>query len=160
MPVFNAAGLELLQSLEALKLEAYADEGGVWTIGWGHTGAEVMPGLHWTKEHADLVLAEEIQHYAKNVLRLLPNPELLNDNQFSALVIFAYNIGIEKFAASSALGKVLKLQFKAVPDRMKLYHWVHDRITKELKDSKNLRTRRLREIALWEKPPSAPKPMV
>jgi len=34
----NRAGLELLQHFESLRLEAYQDSVGVWTIGWGHTG--------------------------------------------------------------------------------------------------------------------------
>ena len=40
--MINAAGIALIKEFEGCKLEAYPDFGGIWTIGYGHTG----PGVH------------------------------------------------------------------------------------------------------------------
>ena len=43
MPQINQAGLNLIEEFEGDELRAYADSGGVETIGYGHTG-DVTPG--------------------------------------------------------------------------------------------------------------------
>lgn len=47
---YSNAGMEVTTTDEGLRLKAYQDSGGVWTIGWGHTGPEVVEGLIWTRE--------------------------------------------------------------------------------------------------------------
>nr|WP_205208480.1 hypothetical protein [Chromobacterium haemolyticum] len=41
----SANGIKLIQQFEGLRLKAYQDAVGVWTIGYGHTGPDVTPGL-------------------------------------------------------------------------------------------------------------------
>jgi lysozyme len=141
----------LLEKWERLELTAYVDEGGVWTIGYGHTGHEVIPGLVWTREQADLMLQRDLGQYIDGVRKLLALGIVLNDNQFSALVIFAFNIGLESFAASTALRRVNIRAFGDVPPAMALYKYVHDRRTGKLMLSQNLIKRRAWEIELWKK---------
>lgn len=45
--------IELLKFEEGLKLEAYQDTVGVWTVGYGDTGPDVVKGLKISKEEAD-----------------------------------------------------------------------------------------------------------
>ena len=45
-------GVDFIKSHEALRLKAYQDSKGVWTIGWGHTKG-VKPGDVITREQAE-----------------------------------------------------------------------------------------------------------
>lgn len=63
MPInmdYDESGMEVTQSDEGLRLHAYQDSGGVWTIGWGHTGPDVHEGLVWTRAQALAALREDL----------------------------------------------------------------------------------------------------
>jgi lysozyme len=116
-------GLSMLRRLEGYRCKAYKDAGGVWTIGYGHTsmaGApQVKPGMRISRREADAILARDVAGFARGVARLLDVP--LSDGQFSALVSFAYNIGLENFRRSSVLRAVNSGNFAAVPRRLSLW---------------------------------------
>ncbi len=95
-------GLALIKEFEGCKLEAYLDGGGVWTIGWGHTGPDVHEGLIWTQHQADMALLEDVQEAVDGVNRLVTAP--LTQNEFDALVSFAYNVGLDIDADTKAEG--------------------------------------------------------
>ena len=86
----NDAGLNLIKSFEGCKLTAYQDAVGVWTIGWGHTSG-VKQGQKITQAQADEYLKKDLAKFEKAVEKI--NSIGLNENQFSALVSFAYNCG-------------------------------------------------------------------
>lgn len=100
----NAKGLKLIKEFEGCKLSAYRDIVGVWTIGYGHTGDDVRPGMSISQEQADALLAKDVSNTSHHVSLLLKAD--LNDNQFSALVCFAYNLGCAALARSTLLKKV------------------------------------------------------
>lgn len=52
MPVISS-GQDLTKFNEGCRLTAYQDGGGVWTIGWGHTGPDILEGLVWPQDKAD-----------------------------------------------------------------------------------------------------------
>lgn len=85
----NDAGLKLIKSFEGCRLTAYQDSVGVWTIGYGHT-AGVKAGQKITQEQADEYLRKDIAKFEKAVDALGMD---FNENQFSALVSFAFNCG-------------------------------------------------------------------
>lgn len=95
----NQAGLDLLKSSEGCSLTAYKDGGGVWTIGYGTTGSEVSPGLKITQKQADDFLKADLSVFCEAIDDLVHVP--LTDNQFSALVVFVYNVGINAFSKST-----------------------------------------------------------
>ncbi len=64
---YSEIGLALTEQFESCRLTAYPDVKSVWTIGWGHTGPEVVPGLVWTQERADAQLLKDIQHAVDTV---------------------------------------------------------------------------------------------
>lgn len=99
----NKAGLDLIKSFESCKLSAYRCSAGVLTIGWGHT-AGVTEGMTITQSRADQLLSQDISIYEKDVSRLVKVP--LTDNQFAALVSFAFNCGsdIDTDATAEGLG--------------------------------------------------------
>lgn len=98
-------GLELIKSFESCQLTAYPDPatgGAPWTIGWGHTGPEVHPGLVWTQEQADQILADDLNKIEQAVSTLIK--VAVSQNQFDALVSFAFNTGTDIDADTIAEG--------------------------------------------------------
>ena len=84
-------GLELIMSFEGCRLAAYQDAGGVWTIGYGHTG-DVKPNTAITKQQAELYLIYDLTNKEKYV-NSYDNIYHFTQNQFDALVSFCYNAG-------------------------------------------------------------------
>lgn len=97
----NQAGIDLIKSFEGLRLTAYQDQVGVWTIGYGHTGADVTPGLMISEDDAERLLEADLQRFQTGVSSLVCKP--LTPSQFAALVSFAYNLGISSLAKSTLL---------------------------------------------------------
>ena len=79
-------------------------DGKPWTIGWGHTGYDVKPGLVWTQKQADDVLVNDLATKEKAVSSLVKKN--LTQGQFDALVSFAYNLGEGNLQKSSLLSKL------------------------------------------------------
>jgi lysozyme len=103
LPQMNAAGIALVKSFEACKLTAYRDGGGIWTIGRGHTkGAK--QGMTCTQAQADQWFDEDIQETVRVLQGVVP--PTINENQFSACVSLAYNIGVGHFSNSTLLKKL------------------------------------------------------
>lgn len=97
-------GLDLIKRYEGCRLESYRDVVGVWTIGYGHTQG-VYAGQKITQREADRLLEQDVNNFAKKVSLLVG--ESVNQNQFDALVSFAYNCGIGNLTKSTLLKKVL-----------------------------------------------------
>lgn len=105
----NKEGLELIKSFEGCRLTAYRCPAGVWTIGYGNTfyesGMKVKEGDTITQERAEELFANILQlKFVEPVRRLLRQE--LNNNQFSAIVSFAYNLGTGNLKSSTLLKKV------------------------------------------------------
>jgi lysozyme len=96
---------------------------GVWTIGYGHTsmaGApDVRAGMTVTEVEAAEILARDVGMFAEGVRKLVRVE--LTEGQFSALVSFAYNVGLGALKTSSVLVAVNKRDFAAVPRRLQLW---------------------------------------
>lgn len=98
-------GLNLIKTYEGLELTAYPDPGtggAPWTIGYGHTGPEVHAGLVWTQQQAEQALASDVAQSERDVTSLVKVQ--INQNQFDALVSFAYNCGSDIDADDIAEG--------------------------------------------------------
>ena len=93
--------IDLASEFEGCKLEAYKDLGGVWTIGYGHTGPEVCEGLKITQDRALQLLSDDMLHADAVVNKMVS--VRVNQNQFDALVDFVFNVGSGNFAQSSLL---------------------------------------------------------
>ncbi len=87
----NAAGRSIIMSFEDLRLQAYRCPAGVLTIGYGHTGPDVVKGMTITKLQAEALLAGDLSRFERDVASLVKAP--VTDNQFAALVSFAFNVG-------------------------------------------------------------------
>ncbi len=98
---YSSKGLALTEQFEGLRLTAYQDSVGVWTIGYGHTGSDVHPGLTITQQQASDLLRKDVASAVATVNRLVSVP--LTQNQFDALVDFVFNAGAGNFADSTLL---------------------------------------------------------
>ncbi|MEG4344417.1 glycoside hydrolase family protein [Microcoleus sp. A003_D6] len=97
----NEEGFKLLTTFEGCELTAYDDGGGVWTIGYGHTGDDVFPGLTISQTQAEELLRLDLEKFESFVEDAVEVQ--LNDNQFSALVCFCFNVGPGGFGSSTLL---------------------------------------------------------
>jgi lysozyme len=104
----NKAGIDLMHDFEGCRLEAYLCPASVPTIGYGSTyyedGRPVKIGDAITQERADQLFEAIAEDFAKRVRSLLKVG--LNENQFSALVSFTYNVGVANLKKSTLLKKV------------------------------------------------------
>ena len=90
-------GIDLIHSFEGLSLTPYICPAGVPTIGWGNTyypnGKKVtMKDKAITREQADEIFAFVLSLFERDVTQLVGNTPI-TQNQFNALVSFAYNVG-------------------------------------------------------------------
>jgi lysozyme len=156
MAQMNDGGIALLKKCEGCVLHAYDDANkkpvnpgtpihGKLTIGYGHTGNDVFPGLAWTKEQADHALQNDVAAVSSEITPLITAG--LSDNQFSAFVCLAFNIGAHAFAGSSALHLANQKDFANVPTHIML--WDKTTINGRLVVSLGLQHRRGAEVVLW-----------
>jgi len=103
----NSDGLLIIKSFEGLELRAYQDSVGVWTIGYGHTSMagppQVYPGMVITQAEAEAILRRDLQVFETGVRNALTIAT--NSDQFSAMVSFAFNVGVGAFSGSTLLRK-------------------------------------------------------
>lgn len=97
----NGSGLALIKRSEGLELKAYPDPGSggdPWTIGYGHTGPDVRPGMVITEAQAEELLKKDLERFEAAVADMC---KVATDNQFSAMVSLAFNVGEENFRRST-----------------------------------------------------------
>lgn len=87
-------GIALIKKFEGCKLTAYkaVPTEKYWTIGYGHYGSDVQPGMAITQYQADLFLLLDCEKFEKKVEKYNAKYHW-TQNEFDALVSFAYNIG-------------------------------------------------------------------
>lgn len=110
MASVSQTGIDLVKHFEGCRLEAYQDEVGVWTIGWGITNADksitgttIKKGLKISKATAEKWLKESLnKKYLPKVMKY-DTRYGWNQNEIDALVSFAYNIGsIDQLTANGS----------------------------------------------------------
>jgi len=138
----NEAGLGLVKEFEGLRLTAYRCPRGVWTIGYGHTRT-AYPGMAIDEAQAESLLLSDLEEFARAIDRLVDVP--LNDNEFSALVCFAFNVGVAALERSSLVKLLNRGWYEQVPAQMMRWVFVNGEA------SGGLSRRRAAEGALWKR---------
>ncbi len=101
----SKTGLDLIKTFEGCRLKAYKCPADVWTIGYGHTGSDVKQGMVITQAEADRLLQQDLERFEKNVMKF-SNKYHWTQNEFDALVSFAFNIGsIDQLTANGTRTK-------------------------------------------------------
>ena len=89
----------ITKQFEACRYEPYICPAGKLTIGYGHTGSDVVEGMRIDKEKADALLMADLQ-FAQNVVNSMVDADL-TQNQFDALCDFVFNCGSGNFKTST-----------------------------------------------------------
>jgi len=137
--------INLIKQFEGVRLTAYQDGGGVWTIGYGHTGnvdgVPIKKGMTITEEKAEELLKSDLARFEKHVLSFNKKYNW-TQNEFDALVSFAFNLGsINQLTGNSTRTKV--------EISKKMWEYSNMRIGGKLTWIKGLHTRRLKETLLF-----------
>ncbi|MEA2719191.1 MAG: lysozyme [Candidatus Eremiobacteraeota bacterium] len=128
----NQAGLEIVKESEgyarlipgSTSVRAYPDPGtggDPWTIGYGHTGSDVFPGVVFTQAQAEAALLSDLAGAQSDVSAAVTVP--LNDNEFSALVSFTFNVGGPQLDTSTLLHLLNQGDRQAAADQF--LRWVN-----------------------------------
>ncbi|MCH7339871.1 lysozyme [Acinetobacter higginsii] len=120
----SAHGINLITSFEDLKLHAYDDGVGVWSIGFGTTvyptGVRVKQGDYCTLEQAKSFFQHDLKYFQKAINEAVTVP--LSQNQFDALVSLAYNIGSNAFKNSTLLKYLNALAYQDAADQFLVWN--------------------------------------
>ena len=117
-------GLSMIERFEGCLLKSSNKLDGVWTIGYGQTGSyygkRVRRGMTTTKAEAHAWLRDHsIKTYEDAVTQAVKVP--LNQNQFDALVSFAYNVGVGALKQSTALRKLNAGDYAGAADALTMW---------------------------------------
>lgn len=105
-------GLSLLKQFEGCKLVAYRDSANIPTIGYGHIqGVKMSDKI--TQEQADQWLKEDVAKFERGVNKLVRELGVtITQNQFDALVCFAFNVGLSALQKSTLAKKLYTMDNK------------------------------------------------
>lgn len=153
IPSLKAAE-QIIKEFEGLYLKAYPDpltKADPWTIGYGATkyanGRPVKEGDVITREQAEDLLKLEIEFIAKQLSQSVPHWREMTDEQKSAIVSFAFNLGTKFYGSAGfeTITRALKArEWDKVPDALLLYRNPGTNVEAGLK------RRRIAEGELWK----------
>lgn len=151
----SGAGVELIKSFEGFRTRATRLPDGTWIVGYGHT-AGAREGLRVTRADAELVLRH---HDLKPIETLIGESVLtpLTQNEFDALVSFAFNIGPKAFLESNVLALLNSGERLQAAEGMSA--WRKGRFDGEVRVVDALVRRRAAEKALFLEHPSGRIPV-
>lgn len=120
-PRFNRRGVNLIAEFEGFRSCPYRDVVGVWTIGYGTTGNVGPHSPCITEAVAKNWLRRDAREFGREIRRLVR--VRLSNNEYSALVSFAYNVGAGAFASSTLLRLLNEGKRQAAADQFG--QWVY-----------------------------------
>lgn len=151
----SESGIELIKSFEGFRARAARLPDGSWLIGYGHTRS-ARTGLTVSREDADLILRHaDLPPVERFVCDLVLTP--LNQNEFDAIVSFAWNVGEFAFASSDVLAELNSGDRLSAASAM--LFWRRGRVDGQLKVIDGLVRRRVAEMALFLDHPSGRSPV-
>ncbi|WP_049064012.1 lysozyme [Acinetobacter seifertii] len=123
MKISNS-GINLIKSFEGLRLKAYDDGVGVWTIGYGTikypNGVQVKKGDVCTEQQAEEYLRNDLTKFEAAINKLVKVS--LSQNQFDAIASFTYNLGETNLANSTLLKKLNKGDYQGASDQFLVWN--------------------------------------
>lgn len=134
-------GQSFVKSEEGCRLSAYKDQGGVLTIGYGHTGPDVTPNLEWSQKQADDHFIDDIVGREDQLSKLIKVS--VNQNQFDALFSLMYNIGYQALKDSTLLRLLNQGSVKKAAEQFTVWNRVGGNF------NPGLLSRRTRELILF-----------
>ena len=120
----SGLGLAILEQREGVRLEAYRDSRGIWTIGVGHTAMAgkpyPVPGMTITQQQASDIFHSDLQPG----IAAINNAGLkLTQCQFDALCSLGFNIGWGSLTHSTVMRELAAGNVQAAADAFLM--WDH-----------------------------------
>ena len=146
-------GSELFGALKAAGIDPYNVpvvpvryanlSGAPWTIGFGDTGPDVVPGLRIVQAEADARFAKRLaQEFEPGVSAAVK--VIVTQRQFDALVCLAYNIGVDAFRKSTLLSCLNRRQTSTASNQFLVWNKSNGKVML------GLRRRRAAEQAVFD----------
>jgi len=130
----NQAGINLIKEFEGFRRNAYLCPANKPTIGYGNTvypdGRKVKLGDTISPKEAEELLQITVDNFAKECDRLITVP--VNDNQFSALVSFTFNVGVTAFRGSTLLRVLNQGNYQETANQFLKWNKVGNRVVEGL----------------------------
>jgi len=148
----SETGINVIKNFEGLRLTAYRDIAGVWTIGYGstryHDGRPVKPGDELaSKQQACALFSNTLGQYEDAVNQYVKVP--LTQPQFDALVSFTYNEGAGALKESALLKKLNEKDYVGAADQFPVWDKITNPHTGEKEVCATLSARRKEERELF-----------
>jgi len=144
----NEAGLDIIKSFEGWSSSPYLCPARRWTIGWGSTWD--IDGNAVTADHPDIdeaagtaLLRRELRHVEAAIGKLITAE--INENMFSALASWAFNVGTGAMQRSTLRMKLNRGQYEDAADEFPKWRRAGGRVLK------GLVRRRVAEKSLFNK---------
>lgn len=137
-------GVAFIKEFEGLKLEAYQDIAGIWTIGYGHTET-AREGMTVTEEQAEALLRWDLKGFETAVNGTVKVE--LQQHEFDALVSLAFNIGAGAFRRSTAVKRLNGLDRHGAAEA--ITWWNKARVNGEFREVTGLTRRRRAEALMF-----------
>jgi lysozyme len=109
------AGIELIKHFEGCKLTPYICPAGVLTVGFGHTGKDIIEDKVYSADEIEVLLVSDLAKFEVSVARLIKVG--LTQNQFDALVSFSFNLGAGALQSSTLRSKLNRGEYDGAADQ-------------------------------------------
>jgi lysozyme len=129
----SKAGIAMLKLFEGCELKAYICQGGVWSVGYGHTGDHVYPGMEIDERTAEKLLHNDLLKFERAVQSVCDGLSI-KQWHFDALVSLAFNIGILAFKSSTLVKLLQAGDFAGAADQFLVWTKAGGRVSKGLKN--------------------------
>lgn len=93
--------IQHLKEFEGCRLKAYQDTGGVWTVGYGCTGPNIVKSTVWTQAYADSALKERAAKALSNAIKYSPTLADKSPYRQAAIASFIFNCGSTAYKNST-----------------------------------------------------------
>jgi len=137
--------IDFIKRAEGLSLDAYTDSAGIWTIGYGHTGRDVIPKMRITEPQAEELLRKDMSWALATVSETVK--VTLTDEQHAAITSLIFNIGMGAWRNSTVLRRLNAGDYSGAAEAIPM--WNKITVGGQKVVSKGLAIRRERERALF-----------
>ncbi|MDM3448006.1 lysozyme [Citrobacter sp. Cb027] len=107
--------------LEGVRYKPYRDVVGKWTVCFGHTGNDIIPGKTYTESECKALLNKDLNTVARQINPYIKVP--LPETTRGALYSFVYNVGAGNFRTSTLLYKINQGDIKGACEQ--LQRWTY-----------------------------------
>lgn len=143
----DADGIEFIIRFEGIRTATYRCQADKLTIGVGHTGKDVLPGMRITRERAiDIFKNQDVVRFERLVLKEIPRP--MPQNQFNVAVDMAFNAG--NIFRNTTLGDMMRVNHPQTSRQIMKYVKYRNPKTGKLETSKGLFRRGTARAQKWD----------